>query len=133
MIDDCVRTSDETAIVGESLAGMFVIETSLLEPSLFDTWIAVSPSLWWNGGELVRTAGERLRDGARAGRTLFLTSAGDDIAPCTPELAEVLQRETIDGLTWHHQLRPDLRHATIFRAMAPVAFRTVLAVPQAAR
>ena len=31
------RTTDETAIVGESLAGFFVIETFLLEPDLFDT------------------------------------------------------------------------------------------------
>jgi predicted alpha/beta superfamily hydrolase len=31
------RTTDETGIVGESLAGLFVIETFLLEPDLFDT------------------------------------------------------------------------------------------------
>src|SRR5512146_2145962 len=31
------RTTGETAIVGESLAGLFVVETFLLEPDLFDT------------------------------------------------------------------------------------------------
>ena len=134
-ISACVRTTGETALVGESLAGLFVVETFLLEPSLFDTCIAVSPSLWWNGGELVRTAGELLRNGARAGTTLFLTSAGDDIAPSTAELAEVLRREAIPGLVWQHQPRPDLQHATIFRAMAPIAFRTVFAtsIPVTAR
>src|SRR5437763_8788278 len=44
----------ETAIVGESLAGLFVIETLALEPDLFDTWIAIDPSLWWNDGRLAR-------------------------------------------------------------------------------
>ncbi|HEX8829882.1 MAG TPA: alpha/beta hydrolase-fold protein, partial [Longimicrobium sp.] len=47
------RTTDETAIVGESLAGLFVVETFFLEPELFDTYVAIDPSLWWNAEELV--------------------------------------------------------------------------------
>jgi len=46
------RTTDETAIVGESLAGLFVVETCLKEPDLFNTYIAFDPSLWWNDGGL---------------------------------------------------------------------------------
>jgi uncharacterized protein len=48
------RTTDETAIVGESLAGLFVVETFLLEPDMFDTYIAFDPSLWWNNQNLVK-------------------------------------------------------------------------------
>ena len=40
------RTTSETAVVGESLAGLFVVETLLREPDLFDTYIAIDPSLW---------------------------------------------------------------------------------------
>ena len=47
------RTTNETAIVGESLAGLFVVETFLLDPELFYTYVAVDPSLWWNNQELV--------------------------------------------------------------------------------
>lgn len=46
----------ETAIVGESIAGLFVVETLLVEPDLFDTYIAIDPSLWWNKGQLVARA-----------------------------------------------------------------------------
>ena len=42
------RTTAETAIVGESLAGLFVVETLLLELGLFDTYLAFDPSLWWS-------------------------------------------------------------------------------------
>src|SRR4051794_14922298 len=38
------RTTDESAIIGESLAGLFVIETFLIEPNMFDTYIAIDPS-----------------------------------------------------------------------------------------
>src|SRR3712207_3190769 len=50
------RTRAETAVVGESLAGLFVIETFLVEPDLFDTYIAFDPSLWWNDRKLVKDA-----------------------------------------------------------------------------
>ncbi len=39
------RTTAETALVGESLAGLFVVETFLREPALFDTCVAFEPSL----------------------------------------------------------------------------------------
>jgi len=39
------RTTAETAIMGESLAGLFVVETFFVEPDLFDTYIAFDPSL----------------------------------------------------------------------------------------
>src|SRR3954471_7662343 len=55
------RTTAETAIVGESLAGLFVVETFLLEPDLFDTYIAFDPSLWWNDHKMLDGAAERLR------------------------------------------------------------------------
>src|SRR4029078_3114562 len=55
------RTTDETAIIGESLAGLFVVETLLTEPDLFDTYIAFDPSLWWNDGALVKDAPQRRR------------------------------------------------------------------------
>ena len=42
------RSTGRTAIVGESLAGPFVVETLLLQPKLFNTYIALGPSLWWN-------------------------------------------------------------------------------------
>ena len=39
------------------LAGLFVVETFLHEPDLFDTYIAFDPSLWWNDAQLLRDAG----------------------------------------------------------------------------
>lgn len=115
------RCSDERAIVGESLAGLFVVETFLLEPGLFQRYIALSPSVWWNGGELVRAAGRRsaaLPDG----RVVFLTAANEaQIADGTASIAATL-RSTAAGLTLYHEPRPDLEHGTIFRGEGPAAF-----------
>jgi hypothetical protein len=40
------RTTAESTIVGESLTGLFVVETFFTEPDLFDSYIAFDPSLW---------------------------------------------------------------------------------------
>jgi predicted alpha/beta superfamily hydrolase len=122
------RASDETAIMGESLAGLFVVETFLLEPDLFDTYVAISPSLWWDGGALARAAGTRIRDHGygRSGRVVYLASADEDnIAPAAARMAEALRANASPQLSWRYEPRPDLTHATIYRALAPQMLRDV--------
>ncbi|MFL5382092.1 MAG: alpha/beta hydrolase [Longimicrobiaceae bacterium] len=120
------RVSDERAIIGESLAGLFIVETFFLQPELFDTYIALSPSLWWNGGALVRAAPGylRARPGLRA--TLSLASAGDDILEPIDAFADVLRANAPRGVRWTYEPRRDLTHATIYRGLEGRALREAL-------
>ena len=121
------RSTDETTIVGESLAGLFVLETMLLEPTLFRRYIALSPSLWWNREALVGTAERRLGAFDRSPRTLYLAEANEaGIREGTAELAAILKAHAPPALTWYYVPRPDLEHSTIFRGVAPGAFARVL-------
>ena len=121
------RCTDETTVVGESLAGLFIVETLLLEPSLFHNYIALSPSVWWNRRELVQTSGARLAASAGLARTLYLSSANEaEIADGSAALAAALTASAPPGLTWYYLPRPDLEHNTIFRAVAPGAFAKLL-------
>lgn len=116
------RVSGDAAIIGESLAGLFVVETFLLRPELFRTYAALSPSLWWNAGELVRTAGERMMEhgDVLADRTLYLSAADEEhIVRETARLADVLRAHAPPSLRWSYHPRPELTHATIYRAAAP--------------
>lgn len=120
------RTTGETAIVGESLAGLFVMETFLLEPDLFDTYIAFDPSLWWNGQKLVKEADERLRAHSARKKTLYVAISGDGgLADTTGRLAEVLRKHAPSGLTWHYERMPEEKHSTIYHPAALKAFRVV--------
>ena len=71
------RVTGEAAVVGESLAGLFVVETFLLEPELFQTYLAFEPTLGWNDGWLLRQAGARLASWPALDRTLYLASADE--------------------------------------------------------
>ena len=119
-----VRGNGETGIVGESLAGLFVLETFFEEPRLFGTYIALSPSLWWNGQALVHGAGERLRSRPRLKATLYLATAGDDdIDDAGKALAAILRANAPKGLTWYYEPRADLKHSTIYKGASPGVFR----------
>jgi predicted alpha/beta superfamily hydrolase len=85
------RVTDETAVIGESLAGLFVVETFFEQPELFDTYLALSPSLWWNHEVLVRAAAGRLRAQPGLRAALYFSSASDDIGPTTARLAEIFR------------------------------------------
>jgi predicted alpha/beta superfamily hydrolase len=123
------RTTDETAIVGESLAGFFVVETFFLEPDLFDTYIAIDPSLWWNDRKLVDGAAASLYARPRNGKALFLASSSEfrgDVDP-TKALADILRADASAGVRWHYEAMPGEKHATIYHPAALKAFRMMLA------
>jgi predicted alpha/beta superfamily hydrolase len=124
------RVTGETAIVGESLAGLFVVETFFLEPDLFDTYIAFDPSLWWNNEALVARAEARLRSLPAQGKRLYFASSDEKgIVDPAQRLAAVLRKVTIPGLTWHYEPMPQETHATIYHPAALLAFRALLKPP----
>ena len=128
LIDARYRTTAESGIVGESLAGLFVVETFFLEPDLFDTYIAFDPSLWWNDAHLVSSAVERLGSDAHRGRTLYLASSGQhELAELTGRLAALLKQHAGAGVVWKYHAMPDETHATIYHPAALRAFRELFA------
>jgi hypothetical protein len=122
------RTSGETAIMGESLAGLFVLETFFVEPELFDAYVAIDPSVWWNDRWLVREAAERLRARRELAKTLYLATANvEEIVAGTEAIARALAEHAPPGLVWQHHPMPDEFHDTLYRASAPRALRTLFA------
>lgn len=117
--------SAECALLGESLAGLFVVETLLLEATFCTHYIAFDPSLWWNAGALVDAASSLLRngqraptDGASSSRTLYLASSGErELAELAARLADSLRAVNPRDLRWTYVPRPDLTHGTIFRGV----------------
>jgi len=128
-VDARYRTTSERAIVGESLAGLFIVETLLREPSLFDHYVAFDPSLWWNHGGLVDSVAALLADARPPGRqhrTIYIAASRDDIGNQTTRFAAALRKAPPRWLEWKLDARPDLTHGTIFRALAPTALSNAL-------
>jgi len=62
-IDDAYRTAPYRIMIGHSLGGLFAVYAALTQPDLFDAYIAISPSLWWDDEAVIRQA-ETFFDGA---------------------------------------------------------------------
>ena len=121
------RTDGNDTVMGESLAGLFVVETFLKEPQMFNAYVAVSPSLWWDGGRLARQSGAHLRDHSNDPRTLILTigDEGGEMQTAMDQLVANLRDFAMPGVTWTYTPRPDDSHATIYHGAAMEAFRTL--------
>ena len=119
------RTTDETAIVGESLAGLFVVETLFVEPELFDTYIAIDPSIWWNNGKLIETAAKP-HSRAIAQRKVYIAQSSDEYVPGQAKRFESLMTsEPSNRSGWYFKWMPEEKHSTIYHPAALEAFRTV--------
>src|SRR5262245_58462132 len=126
------RTTAESAIVGESLAGLFVIETFFLEPDLFDTYIAFDPSLWWNDGALVKHPPPQLSSSGRH-KSLYLASSRDDRDGLTGRLADVMRVKAAPSVSWYYEPMPNETHATIYHPAAILALRRLFKPAPAVR
>ena len=115
------RTDDDDALMGESLAGLFVVETLLREPGLFRRYVAVSPSLWWDNGALNAAAPPLIAGLGDRERWLYLTVANER-GMGVDTFAEALKAAP-KSLHWRFVPRPRETHGTTFHYAALEALR----------
>lgn len=123
-VQDHFRITKERVLMGESAAGMFVVETFLKKPDLFSGYIAVSPSLWWDRQSLVKTAADTLKAGDfPKKRRIFLTIAdeGGDMREGVDLLAAAMKGNK--SLDWVYKPMDHESHGTIFHPAALEAVR----------
>ncbi|HJT75352.1 MAG TPA: alpha/beta hydrolase-fold protein [Chitinophaga sp.] len=53
-IQEKYRTSGAKVLVGQSLGGLLATEVLIENPYLFDKYVIISPSLWWDNGSLLK-------------------------------------------------------------------------------
>lgn len=125
MVAKSYRTSGETGVIGESLAGLFIVETYLNEPDLFDHYAAISPSLWWDDERLAKASAALLVKPSAKPHRLYLTIAneGREMQTGLDRLTAALGASSRSGQSWCYAPRPDLTHATIYHTVSPEALQ----------
>lgn len=119
-IENSYPANGQRGLIGESLAGLFVLESLFQSPALFDTFIAFDPSLWWNSGKLAGDASAWFAAHPDVRGRLYVAWAEPEmIGPHVRVLERALQVAAPAGLKWQVTARTDLSHQTIYRALAP--------------
>jgi hypothetical protein len=118
LIQKRYAVNDTSAIIGESAAALFIVETLFLQPDLFDIYIALDPSLWWNGEQWTREAKSRLEAMGDIDVRFVLASANEQgNRQVTVNLARALCQHPRPGLQWIHEPHPEFGHDTIYRGV----------------
>lgn len=123
-IEKRYKTNSKKGILGESLSGLFVMETFLMEPEMFDFYIAFDPSLWWNNHALVNHANTYLQKLPNKFISLwFAGSSAKDIYKYTRQLNRELTKANYNNLRFFYSDEPKEKHHTIFRATKEKALK----------
>ena len=127
-IEQRYRTTQERALIGESLAGLFTLETLLHTPDAFQTYIALDPSLWWNDEKLTADFAAKLAAQPKLVKKLYFASSGQaGMEKVIQHFADMLNQTKPEGLQWTYEKYRDETHATIYHPAALKAFRSLFA------
>ena len=121
-INQKFRTNDSKMIIGQSLGGLLATEILFKKPSLFNQYIIISPSLWWDNGSLLNATSEIFQENFLQKTAVYIGVGKEGLAPSDiPHVMEVdanLLAEKIKGtksknLQVYFDYLPQEDHATI--------------------
>jgi len=116
------KTNGQKTIIGQSLGGLLATEILLKKPEMFNKYIIISPSLWWDNGSLLQIQ-SLVMDAGFAQKTAVYIGVGKEgltpgDAPRVMEvdanlLADKLKSAKNKNLTVYFDYLPQENHGTI--------------------
>ena len=131
-IDTKFKTTKDRTIIGQSLVGLLGTEILLKRPMLFNKYIIVSPSLWWDNGSLLNQNSGVFTDSFNQSTEIYIGVGKEGLAPTKmPHVMEVEANVLADKLSQtksknvkvYFDYLPQENHATIMHQAVSNSFR----------
>lgn len=131
-IETKYKTNTDKTIIGQSLGGLFATEILLKKPTLFNKYIIISPSLWWDNGSLLNQNSNLLTENFNQQTDVYIGVGKEGLTPTEiPRVMEVdanLLTEKIKGskskkVKVFFDYLPQENHATIMHQAVSNSFR----------
>lgn len=115
-------SSNNNTIIGQSLGGLLATEILLKRPTLFQQYIIISPSIWWDNASLLQLNSPILEANFTKPTNVYIGVGKEGLAPTSvPHVMEVdanllvekLKASKSPQLTVHFDYLPQEDHATI--------------------
>ncbi len=110
------RTNHYKLLIGHSFGGLFAAPVLLHHPGVFNSYLAISPSLWWDQQDLVKNQFADLMTQLQelAGHYyMSLGNEGRDMLGGVWKMAALLEEQGPKHLKWKFEHLPDETHGTI--------------------
>lgn len=114
-IEEQFRTQPYRIFAGHSLGGLFAIHAFITKPGLFNSYVAVSPSLQWANSEALQRAATFLKNQKELKATLFV-SIGLEPGPIGEDFDKfktLLSKSNIKGFEWQAERMADEDHGSV--------------------
>lgn len=118
-IEKNYRTQPYRVFSGHSFGGLFALNAFLTKPEVFNAYISVSPSLWWDDQRLINDAKVFFNKTKSLDRTLFVTMAAEGDRMINPynEFVNVAKESKVKGLIFDSKEFDDEDHgSTVLRS-----------------
>ncbi len=131
-INKTYKTNASKTIIGQSLGGLLATEILLKKPLLFDKYIIISPSLWWDDGSLLNVKSDLLEKGFAQKTDIYIGVGKEGLAPSDiPHVMEVdaniltekIKSTKSQNVNVYFDYLPQEDHATIMHQAVFNAFR----------
>lgn len=136
-MDHNYPTNKNRSIIGQSLGGLLAADILLKNPTLFSSYIIVSPSIWWDNGSLLLQDSETSLRSIDSGINVYIGVGKEGLTPTKiPRIMEEDAKVLADKLksTQSKHVRiyldylPDENHATIMHQAVSNAFKILYSV-----
>lgn len=114
-IEKTYRVQPYRIFAGHSLGGLFAVHAMITKPGLFNSYIAVSPSLQWENDEALKRAEIFLKNQKEAKMTLFASIGNEPGAIGTDfdKFKDLLAKSNIKGFDWQAERMADEDHGSV--------------------
>ncbi|MBO9636200.1 MAG: alpha/beta hydrolase, partial [Chitinophagaceae bacterium] len=123
------KINGKRTVIGESLAGLLATEILLKHRALFDTYIIISPSLWWGDGSLLKQAPALLEKEKNVNTKVYVGACNKDedarMYEDAVSLAELLKKEGGSGMEVYYDYLPGELHSTMMHQAVYNAFKLI--------
>lgn len=105
-------------LIGQSAGGLLATEVLLTRTSLFDNYLIVSPSLWWNNEALLKMKPEALKDAKDKHVFIAVGNEGDQMVKGGKMLLDLVKSVNPAGIVVDYLSMPGETHLTILHNAA---------------
>jgi tetratricopeptide (TPR) repeat protein len=115
VIEKQYRVQPYRIFAGHSLGGLFAVHAMISKPGLFNSYIAVSPSLQWENGETLKRAEEFFMNQREMKVTLFVSIGNEPgrIGESFDSFKELLSKTSVKGFAWQAERMSDEDHGSV--------------------
>lgn len=90
------KTNTNKTIIGQSLGGLLATEILIKKPALFNQYIIISPSLWWNNGSLLNQDSKIKESTFKQQTSVYIAVGKEGLTPTEiPRVMEVDRKSVV--------------------------------------